>query len=308
MQADVNILPIIPPIDPGLIQEQLTPERFVRKTNRDNNEIYEITAHDSPLVMQEIGRIREIAFRHVGSGTGKSADIDALDTSQNPYKQLIVWNPELKMIVGGYRYMEGWKAEKEEGRFRLGTARLFEYSDKFINDYLPYTIELGRSFIHPEFQSTSDQRKTFFVLDNLWNGLGSLITRNARLKYFTGQVSLYKSFDPLARDLIMYFFRKHCEDSNWLVRAVKPLDIHHPIDLLESILSSDDREQNLRILSREVRNLGENIPPLMNTYINLSPSMKSFGTVDNPYFNNMEDTGIMITIADIYASKKDRHL
>lgn len=296
------------PVDSSLLLSELSSDKLIKRTNRDGNEIYEINAHNSPNVMQEIGRIRELAFRKAGSGTGKTADIDALDTGTNPYKQLIVWDPGQKMILGGYRYKEGWIAEKIGQQYILGTARLFEYSERFISDFLPYTIELGRSFIHPDFQTTGDSRKTLFVMDNLWNGLGSLITRFPQLKYFIGQVSLYKSFDPFARDLIMFFFERHCEHAEWLLRAKAPLSYYHPKEKLSSILNGNDRESDLRILSREVRARGEIIPPMMNTYLNTSPTLRSFGTVDNPYFENMEDTGIMITISDIYASKKDRHL
>lgn len=300
--------PVRKPVDSGLLLSELSADKLIKRTNRDGNEIYEIIASDCPNVMQEIGRIRELAFRKAGSGTGKSADIDALDTGAVPYKQLIIWDPAQKIILGGYRYKEGWNAEKSNEQYILGTARLFEYSELFISEFLPHTIELGRSFIHPDFQTTGDSKKIMFVMDNLWNGLGSLITRFPQLKYFIGQVSLYKSFDPLARDLIMYFFEKHCEQPDWLIRAKSPLSYHHSKETVANILNASDRDNDLKILSREVRLRGETIPPMMNTYLNISPSLQSFGTVDNPYFENMEDTGIMITIGDIYASKKDRHL
>lgn len=299
---------IIAPVSKLLLKAELAKAHLVRATNRDGNEIYEVSAAEAPNIMQEIGRIRELAFRSVGSGTGKSADIDILDTGENPYMQLIVWNPQEEEIMGGYRYKPGWKAKKTGDQYDMGTARLFTYSEKFIKDYLPYTVELGRSFIAPEYQSTVEGRKALFVLDNLWNGLGSLIKNNPQLKYFIGQVSLYKSFDPLARDLILYFFELHCKDQEHLIRARNPLPFHHPVEKLAAILNGKDRDENYRILSREVRARGENIPPLMNTYLNISPSMLTFGTVDNPYFRNMEDTGIMITIGDIYQSKIDRHI
>lgn len=299
---------IIAPVSKLLLKAELAKAHLVRATNRDGNEVYEISGSEAPNLMLEIGRIRELAFRSVGSGTGKSADIDALDTGENPYTQLIVWNPQEEVIMGGYRYKAGWKAKLNGDRYDLGTARLFSYSDTFIQDYLPYTVELGRSFIAPEYQSTAEGRKALFVLDNLWNGLGSLIKNNPQLKYFIGQVSLYKSFDPFARDLILYFFKRHCEDVKQLISARNPLPFHHPEEKLAAILNGKDWEENYRILSKEVRSRGENIPPLMNTYLNISPTMKTFGTVDNPYFENMEDTGIMITIGDIYQSKIDRHI
>ncbi|MCF8363329.1 MAG: GNAT family N-acetyltransferase, partial [Prolixibacteraceae bacterium] len=96
---------IISKIPTELIDAELTNNKFMRKTNKGGNHIYIITAHDSPNTMKEIGRLREITFRQAGGGTGKDSDIDAYDTSETPYKQLIVWDPDAKEILGGYRYI-----------------------------------------------------------------------------------------------------------------------------------------------------------------------------------------------------------
>ncbi len=300
--------PIINPIDKKLIKEELTSDKFVRITNRQHNEIYEVNAHNAPNIMKEIGRLREIAYRSVGSGTGKELDIDSLDLSEFPYTQLIIWDPREELILGGYRYKPGWKAINKEGKIELGTARLFSYSEYFTNQMLPYTIELGRSFVRPEFQSTAEARKAIFVLDNLWDGLGSLIVRFPETQYFFGQVSIYKDYNRLARDLVLYFLSIYYPDKETLINAKLPLAFNHPIEVLATFIRGNDKTEDYKRLSKEVRTLGEVIPPLINSYMNISPSMKTFGTVDNPYFFNMEDTGIMITIKDIFSEKKDRHL
>ena len=102
---------IIRPIDKSLLKSQLTPERQLRMTNKSHNEIYIVDAHNAPDVLLEIGRLREIAFREAGGGTGKAYDLDEFDTKDNCYKQLIVWNPEAEEIIGGYRYILGTDIE-----------------------------------------------------------------------------------------------------------------------------------------------------------------------------------------------------
>ena len=177
--------PIIPAVSKELLKSELTPEKLLRKTNKGNNEIYIITAHNSPNLMLEIGRLREIAFREAGGGTGKEADIDEFDTCENCYKQLIVWNPEAEEIIGGYRYLLGsdWQLD-EKGQPILATSHMFHFSDKFLKEYMPYTVELGRSFVSLPYQSSRMGAKSLFALDNLWDGLGALpVVKPAKSSY-----------------------------------------------------------------------------------------------------------------------------
>jgi hypothetical protein len=300
---------IIDAVDKNLLVSELTPEKFLRKTNFGENYIYVCTAHDSPNIMKELGRLREITFRNAGGGTGKDMDIDSYDISEHPYKQLIVWDPVNKEITGGYRFIEMNIFAKEEVKhIRLATQGLFKYSDKFISDYLPYTIELGRSFIQPNFQSGSPTRKTLFALDNLWNGLGALLVKNPGIKYFFGKVTMYTDYDRFARDLILYFMNHHFEDTERLVYPHHPLSYWHEESVLQSYFPTRDYDENIRILSKEVRARGENVPPLINSYMSLSRTMKCFGTATNETFGNVEETGILVKVDDIYESKKKRHI
>ena len=164
---------IIAPIPKELLKAELTEDKRLRFTNRSKNEIYVLTAADSPNVMREIGRLREIAFRAAGGGTGLSVDIDEFDTMEKPYKQLIVWNPEANDIIGGYRFIVGSDVRfNEDGTPILATAHnMFHFSKRFIEEILPVTIELGRSFVTLEYQSTRMGAKSLFALDNLWDGL-----------------------------------------------------------------------------------------------------------------------------------------
>lgn len=301
--------PIIQPIAKELLLTELTPERQLRMTNKSHNEIYVITARQAPNVMQEIGRLREIAFREAGGGTGKDTDIDEFDTCENCYKQLIVWNPEACEIIGGYRYLCGsdWELG-EDGQPKLATSHMFHFSDKFIHEYMPYTIELGRSFVSPEYQSSRMGAKSLFALDNLWDGLGALTVIKPEVKYFFGKMTMYPSYIRRGRDMILYFLKKHFDDKDNLIIPMKPLKIETPEAELEAIFCEDDFKKDYRILNSEIRKLGYNIPPLVNAYMGLSPTMKLFGTAINDGFGDVEETGILIAVDEILEEKRVRHI
>lgn len=300
---------IIPPISTEILESELTKDKFMRVTNYGGNEIYSITHHDSPNLMLEVGRLRELTFRAAGGGTGKDCDIDDYDTHKNPYSQLIVWDPENKEILGGYRYILCKDSgKKEDSSPMLATTGLFQFEDKFINEYLPVTIELGRSFVQPAYQATSKGRKGLFALDNLWDGLGVLVADYPDQKYFIGKVTMYLTYNQLGRDLILYLFKKHMGDKEGLMKPHTPLPFHHTEEELAKILCHDNFKEDYKVLGQTIRNLGENIPPLINTYINTSSSMRTFGTALNTKFGDVEETGIMIHIPDIYPNKKDRHI
>ncbi|MGD9929170.1 MAG: GNAT family N-acetyltransferase [Mangrovibacterium sp.] len=300
---------IAAPVAKEAILAELTPEKLLRNTNKGGNEIYVITHHDSPNIMREIGRLREITFRDAGGGTGKDLDIDQYDTNENPYKQLIVWDPDAQEILGGYRYIlcDGLPLD-ENGEVKLATSRLFHFSEEFIRDYLPYTLELGRSFVQPTYQSSKAGAKALFALDNLWDGLGALTVDHPEIKYFFGKVTMYTHFNNEARNLILYFFQKYFRDHNNLVYPKKPMTLDLNDAVLGQIFNGGSYKEDYKILTQQVREHGENIPPLINAYMNLSPSMKTFGTVLNDRFGDVEETGIIVTIKDIYEVKKDRHI
>ena len=302
-------LPIIPPVDKELLKAELTPERQLRMTNKSNNKIFIVTAHNAPNVMREIGRLREIAFREAGGGTGKDCDIDEFDICDNCYKQLIVWNPEAEEIIGGYRYLEGTKWEMDSnGQPRLATSHMFHFSEKFLTDYMPYTIELGRSFVSLPYQSSKMGAKSLFALDNLWDGLGALTVIMPNVKYFFGKMTMYPSYIREGRDMILYFLKKHFGDKEHLVIPMKPLKIESDENELAKMFCKDDFKDDYRILNREIRRLGYNIPPLVNAYMSLSPTMKLFGTAINYGFGDVEETGILIAMDEILAEKRVRHI
>ncbi len=300
---------IIQPIDRELLKSELTPERQLRMTNKSHNEIYIVTAQNAPNVMKEIGRLREEAFRTAGGGTGKSMDIDEFDTMENGCRQLIVWNPEDEEIIGGYRYLFGgdWKID-EKGQPILATSHMFHFSEKFMKEYAPYTVELGRSFVSLDYQNVRKNTKSIFALDNLWDGLGALTVINPKCKYFFGKMTMYPSYIREGRDMILYFLKKHFEDKDNLVIPIKPLVIDTPEDKLKDLFTADNFREDYRILNHKIREFGYNIPPLVNAYMNLSPTMKLFGTAINYGFGDVEETGILIAVDEILEDKRVRHI
>ena len=300
---------IIQPVDKRLLREELTSDKQLRMTNKSHNEIYVITAHTAPNVLREIGRLREIAFRAAGGGTGKSLDLDEFDTCKNCYKQLIVWNPEAQEIIGGYRYLNGTDCELDnEKQPRLATSHMFKFSNRFLTEYMPYTVELGRSFVAVEYQSIRKGAKSIFALDNLWDGLGALTVINPKLKYFFGKMTMYPSYIRRGRDMILYFLKKHFDDKENLITPMKPLVIETDPKELEELFCADDFKEDYKILNREVRALGYNIPPLVNAYMGLSPTMKLFGTAIKYGFGDVEETGILIAVDEILEEKRVRHI
>ncbi|MBA3681061.1 MAG: GNAT family N-acetyltransferase [Bacteroidetes bacterium] len=298
---------IIEQVSKEALLSELTKERYVRRTNNGNNEIYIITHHNSPNVMREIGRLREVTFRHAGGGTGKAIDIDEYDTSSHPYQQLLVWNPEDKEIVGAYRFILCKDAEFINGKVQLATTELFDFSPQFYKEYLPYTIELGRSFIQPLYQPSEQFRKGLFSLDNLWDGLGALVIDNPSQKYFYGKVTMYTDFNATARDYILSFMLHYFPDPEKLVTPIHGITYTTDVSTFLSELKTMDYKAGHAHLNKLVRTLGENIPPLVNAYMNLSSTMKSFGTAVNREFGGVEETGILVRISDVYQSKKERH-
>ncbi|MDE6234377.1 MAG: GNAT family N-acetyltransferase [Muribaculaceae bacterium] len=299
---------IIPKIEREAILAELTPERLLRQTNKANNLIYIIDAHNAPATMREIGRLREEAFRAAGGGTGKECDIDEFDLMDPPCRQLIVWDPTAQEIVGGYRFILGADVRIDNGIPRIATSHMFRFSDEFLSDYLPSTIELGRSFVSVGYQASGAGQKALYSLDNLWDGLGALTVLHPEIQYLFGKVTMYPSYGETGRDMILGFLRKHFYDRNALVEPLNPLPSRADSDDIRAIFSGADFREDYKILHTRIRNMGKNIPPLVNAYMSLSPTMKMFGTAINDAFGNVEETAIFLKISEIVEEKKRRHI
>lgn len=291
----------------ALIQELQTVGK-VRNTRKGENEIYLINNKNAPNTVQEIGRLREVTFRASGGGTGLTVDLDEYDTGDFAYEQLIVWSPEDQEIVGGYRFAFCSKAIDELGKIHLSTAHYFDFTAHFVDEYLPYTIELGRSWVQPKFQPTINPRKGLFALDNIWDGLGVLVKEHPEIRYFFGKVTMYPNYDTQSRDYLLHFMHRFFPDREQLMAPKHPLQQNFDPTFIDAQLEGLDFKDAFRVLNGLIRDKGEFIPPLVNIYMNLSPTMKTFGTAVNPEFGGVEETGILVTIDDIFPEKKERHM
>lgn len=309
LRTGIMIEKIIDPVEKELLVAELTPERMLRRTNKSDNEIYIIDAHSAPNVMREIGRLREIAFRDAGGGTGKGVDIDEFDTMAVPCRQLIVWNPQNREIIGGYRFILGEDIKiGADGRPQIATSHMFDFSDEFLTRYLPNTLELGRSFVTLEYQSSKAGTKALYALDNLWDGLGALTVVYPQIKYLFGKVTMYPHFGQECRNMILYFLSKHFPDHERLVWPRTPLTTGMDSEKMSRLFTGTSFKEDYKILNQAIRAQGKNIPPLVNAYMSLSPTMRMFGTAINDEFGDVEESGIFMAIDEIAEEKKMRHI
>ncbi len=300
---------IIPPESRELLLSELTAERLLRHTNKGDNEIYVVDAHSCPHTMREIGRLREIAFRDAGGGTGLECDIDEFDTMPEPCRQLIVWDPHAREIIGGYRFILGENVKiSADGTPHIATSHMFRFSERFLKELLPHTIELGRSFVALPYQSSKAGTKALYALDNLWDGLGALTVVYPQIKYLFGKVTMYPGYNRECRDMLLHFMHKHFPDPDGLVTPIEPLHTEAGSEKLTALFSGADFKEDYKILNHEIRAHGVNIPPLVNAYMSLSPTMRMFGTAINREFGDVEESGIFFAISEIFESKKNRHI
>ena len=301
--------PVIDKTDPALIEAELTPERMLRRSNKGDNEIYVVDAFNAPNTMREIGRLREIAFRDAGGGTGLECDIDEFDTMKPvPCRQMIVWNPATREIIGGYRFILGEDISFKDGVPNIATSHMFRFSPEFLRDYLPHTIELGRSFVVLNYQNTGSRPNSIYALDNLWDGLGALVVKYPQIRYLFGKVTMYPEYGAECRDMILGFMHRHFPDPDRLVTPIEQLPTRALSPEIQSRYTGADYKEDYRILNHFIRDHGRKIPPLVNAYIALSPTLRMFGTAVNREFGYVEESGIFLVIDEIFDDKKERHM
>ena len=309
---------IIAPVPTELLKAELTDKCFLRDTNHAGNKLYIIDNQTAPNVMREIGRLREIAFRAGGGGTSKSVDLDAFDLDPAfKYKQLVLWDPDAECIIGGYRYVLCDDVMYDRhGQPIMPSAHLFRFTRRYLRGAFLKTIELSRSFIRPEYQSSERGMKSLYSLDNLFDGLGGLILLyKGRMEYFFGKMTIYPSFPEKGMQMLLYFLRKHfgTKENSLQQRIDRMVIPKNPVRIsisreLGKVLTEDDFREDYKILKREIQQMGVNIPPLVNTYMNLSPTMKSFGAGINDEFGDVIEAGILIKFDEMHPEKTRRHL
>lgn len=302
---------IIDPVPVELLKAELTKSKKLEDTNKGHNELYIVTWQDSPNVVTEVGRLRELTFREAGGSTGNAIDLDEYDKMEKPYKQLIVWDPDNEAIIGGYRFFFGSDAMfDEKGQPIMASSHQFRFSQKFIDEYLPHVLELGRNFVAPEYQSSKNGAKSMYAFDNLWDGLVAIIMMNPNLLYYFGKITVYPSYDHITRDLIYHFFRKHYGDQDELVRPWDDQAIMPDSDpeLMDLVLNKEDLFEDYKLLKAAARMRGVNVPPNVTAYISITSQMLMFGTAVNHLMHNIEDSCVLIPFDSIYHEKKSRHI
>lgn len=294
---------IIDPVDTNLILKELE-GHLLRPSSKANNLIYDITAHECPNVMREIARLREISYRDGGGATGKAMDIDEMDTMAKPYHQLIVWDPDNQQIIGGYRYLFGSEAEIINGQPFITSAHLFHYSERFIRDYLPQTIEFGRAFVQPMYQKREMGVKALFALDNIWDGIGAIVYNNPELRWMIGKVTIYPGYNETARELIYNYLETYHKGEEGLFEPYNLLPIQH----IETPFLGTNPQENYHTLQHAVREQGTVIPPMFSAYLNLTNDLQFFGNAVNDELANVYETGIMVDLNAVYPEKKERYI
>ena len=295
--------PIIPPVDTALLLKELE-GHLLRPSNKADNLIYDITSHECPNVMREIARLREISYRDGGGATGKEMDIDEMDLMAKPYHQLIVWDPEHQQIIGGYRYLVGSDTEIRDGQPFITSAHLFHYSERFIRDFLPNTIEFGRAFVQPMYQQREMGVKALFALDNIWDGIGAVMHNHPEVRWMIGKVTIYPDYNLTARNLIYDYLQRYHRGEEGLFEPYHPL----PVPVIDSPFVGDDPQENYHILQHAVREQGTVIPPMFSAYLNLTNDLQFFGNAVNDELANVYETGIMVDLQTVYPEKKERYI
>ena len=295
---------IIPAVDRSLLIQELE-GHLLRPSNKADNLIYDITAHECPNVMREIARLREISYRDGGGATGKEMDIDEMDTMAKPYHQLIVWDPENQQIIGGYRYLLGHEAEIRDGQPFITSAHLFHYSERFIREYLPHTIEFGRAFVQPMYQQREMGVKALFALDNIWDGIGAVMNNHPEIRWMIGKVTIYPDYNENARELIYAYLNQYHKGEEGLFGPYHPF-VSQP--LATNPFSGEDKQENYHILQLAVREQGTVIPPMFSAYLNLTNDLMFFGNAINDELANVYETGIMVDLETVYQEKKERYI
>ncbi|MFI3296537.1 MAG: GNAT family N-acetyltransferase [bacterium] len=302
--------PIIAPIATELLKSELTAEKLLRKTNKADNEIYVVNYKNAPNVLREIGRLREESFRPLDCGSGKDCDLDYFDLEDDACQQLIVWNPEEEDIVGGYRFTIWADSKiKPNGQPNVNTAHLFNFTEEFVKEEFAHGLEMARAFVQPKYQGRQMGRKSIFALDNLWDGIGGLLAKDANLKFMIGKVSVFPSSPEISRNAVIYYLDKYFKDQKG---GLSPKDAvlctPEQIAEYEAIFGQGTAKENYIKLNTFVRSHNDVIPPLIHSYIELSSSMKTYGTAIFEDLGGCIDVCIKITVADIYPEKYERYI
>ncbi len=302
----MSVKQLIAPVDVSDLKRELAPKYLLRKTNHGDNEVYLIRASDCPCVMREIGRVREEAFRRSGTGTGLETDVTHADEE---CLQMLVWNPEGEEIAGGYRMIEGerWPM-KADGQPDLATSHLFSFSEEFLRDYKDSTLEVARSYVTTGYQRNAPRNKSIYIMDNLWDGIGAFLVSHPEIKYLFGKVTISAGFNHRAMEMMLFFLKKYFQAKKPLIAPHVPIEKSVPESEFEVLFDGLGFEDGYRVLKREIKALGERIPPMINSYMMLAPTMQYFGSTVDEDFAGAIESAILVAVDEMSEEKKARHM
>jgi putative hemolysin len=272
-------------------------------TTKDDKRIYLYDGEDkNSIVVNEIGRLRELSFRKVGEGVNKKRDIDKYDRY---YKHIVLWDNEDLEIVGAYRIGETKNIVEKFGKEALYASTLFDFNENF-DKYLNDSIELGRSFVQPKYWGSR-------ALDYLWQGIGAYLRNNPEVKYLFGPVSMSATYSKVAKDMILHFYDMNFHDEEKLVNAKIPYNFNSDerlINNLDSELNSDDYKENFRTLKKALAAINANVPTLYKQYADLCEEggIKFCAYNVDPDFSNCVDSFILVEIDKMKEAQKKRYI
>lgn len=252
------------------------------------------------MLMSEVGRLRHMSYEAVGVSMPPHEAIDSADLD-GTYRQMVIWDNKTGAIIGGYRYAVGRDVAPE----RLSLCRYFDLSESFRREVLPRGVELGRSFIQPHYQRGRNAQ-TIFALDTLWEGLARIVERE-HAGYLFGRVTLYPALGVRARNILVGFMRHIFPAREPLVVAREPLTVGISRRWLCRCFTAESPRDNYRILQRMMRDMRRTVPPIISSYMRLSPTMQTFDAYRNDDLGGVVECGIMLTMADLYDDIKKRY-
>lgn len=291
---------VIHPIDRKLIKRELSDSQILGRT-KDDKKIILTEFENSPNVLKEIARLREITFRKVGEGTGKKRDIDDFDKY---YKHLVVWDEEELEIVGSYRIGIGKDIFLSKGTEGFYTSTLFNFSSRFEDEVIKDSIELGRSFVQKKYWNSN-------ALNYLWQGIGAFISNNDWVKHLFGGVSISNNYSESAKNMIVYYFQKWFDDIDDFAESKNKFILSNKTaDDLSKIFISDNYKEDYRILKNLLKPTGYTVPVLYKHYSELcndnGVKFLDFGV--DPDFENCVDGLILVDVHKIKDEKRERFI
>ena len=291
--------PIAHPENRQAILKDLSECQLLGETT-DNKKIYLYDYQKGSALMREIGRLREMTFRHVEEGSGASRDNDRYDPF---YRHLVLWDEKALEVVGSYRIGETEAILSNEKAPGLYTASLFTFHKPF-DPYLDHAIELGRSFVQPRYWGTR-------ALDYLWQGIGAYLKHNPQIKTMFGPVSIPATYPKAARDLLVHFYTLYFGTPECVVTSNNPYTLSRESGtLMEEIFKGDDYTGDFRTLKEHLGHMGLTVPTLYKQYAEVCEpgGVKFFEFGVDPDFGNCVDGFIAVDVSQIKEAKRQRYM